>query len=91
MINKFVDVHALRHAGMNGLKGSFRVLVWALVTMPLQLVALLTDELTGKAVHLFTEYYPQPPFNTGAPRKATLTKTKSLRAEFTAKTQGNGS
>lgn len=65
------------------------------IDMAIQLVALLTDEVTGKAVQLFNEYDPQPPFNTGHPSKATpdvLAKTDTLRdlhyADFVAKTQG---
>lgn len=65
------------------------------IDMALQLVALLTDELTGKAVQLCTEYDPQPPFNTGSPSKATpdvLAKAGELgalyQARLAAKTQG---
>ncbi|KAG0603619.1 hypothetical protein M758_10G108100 [Ceratodon purpureus] len=65
------------------------------IDMGIQLVALLTDELTAKAVQLFTEYDPEPPFNTGHPSKATpdvRDKTDSIlhlhHADFAAKTQG---
>jgi len=65
------------------------------IDMAIQLVELLTDEVTGKAVQLFTEYDPQPPFDSGAPSKATpdvRAKGRVLadfhHAQLAAKTQG---
>jgi hypothetical protein len=63
--------------------------------MAIQLVALLTDEVTGKAVQLWSEYDPEPPFDSGAPSKATpdvLAKAQVMsdfhHAQLAAKTQG---
>ncbi|MFD5553523.1 DJ-1/PfpI family protein [Streptomyces sp. NPDC127068] len=40
------------------------------IDMAVQLAALLTDELTAQAIQLYTEYDPQPPFDTGSVAKA---------------------
>ena len=40
------------------------------IDMALHLVALLTDEVTAQAIQLYTEYDPQPPFDTGSVAKA---------------------
>ncbi|WP_407562336.1 DJ-1/PfpI family protein [Streptomyces sp. 184] len=40
------------------------------IDMALELTALLTDEATARAVQLYTEYDPQPPFDTGSVAKA---------------------
>ncbi len=40
------------------------------IDMALQLAALITDETTAKAVQLYIEYDPQPPFDCGSPDKA---------------------
>ncbi len=40
------------------------------IDMALQLAALITDETTAKAVQLYLEYDPQPPFDCGSPDKA---------------------
>ena len=65
------------------------------IDMALELVAVLTDEVTAKATQLHIEYDPQPPFNSGHPSKATpevLEKESSMmdvdRAKLAAKTQG---
>ena len=41
------------------------------IDMALRLVELLTDPTIARAVQLWTEYDPQPPFDSGAPEKAT--------------------
>ena len=41
------------------------------IDMGLRLVELLTDRVTAEAVQLWTEYDPQPPFDSGSPAKAT--------------------
>ena len=41
------------------------------IDMALRLVDLLTDRVTAEAIQLWTEYDPQPPFDSGAPEKAT--------------------
>jgi len=41
------------------------------IDMALTLVGHLTDEVTAQAIQLRTEYDPQPPYDTGAPWKAT--------------------
>jgi hypothetical protein len=49
--------------------------------MALQLVALLSDDLTAEAVQLYTEYDPQPPFDSGSVAKASpavLERARSL-------------
>ncbi|MFD4835398.1 hypothetical protein ACFWPV_37025 [Streptomyces uncialis] len=38
--------------------------------MAVRLAALLTDDLTAQAIQLYTEYDPQPPFDTGSVAKA---------------------
>jgi transcriptional regulator GlxA family with amidase domain len=40
------------------------------IDMALRLVELLTDTRTAQAVQLWTEYDPQPPFDTGSPQRA---------------------
>jgi transcriptional regulator GlxA family with amidase domain len=40
------------------------------IDMALRLVELLTDTRTAQAVQLWTEYDPQPPFDTGSPLRA---------------------
>ncbi|MFI2642095.1 DJ-1/PfpI family protein [Streptomyces sp. NPDC018610] len=40
------------------------------IDMALHLAALLTDELTAQAIQLYTEYDPQPPYETGSVAKA---------------------
>lgn len=65
--------------------------------MALQLVALLTDDVTAQVAQLVTEYDPQPPFQSGnrasAPADvvATAMAWSQLRmAQFTAKQQEQG-
>jgi putative intracellular protease/amidase len=40
------------------------------IDMAVQLAALLTDEVTAQAIQLYTEYDPQPPFDSGSVAKA---------------------
>ena len=40
------------------------------IDMALQLAALLADETTAQAIQLYTEYDPQPPFDSGSVAKA---------------------
>ncbi|GAA2221752.1 DJ-1/PfpI family protein [Streptomyces amakusaensis] len=40
------------------------------IDMAIQLTALLTDEATAQAIQLYTEYDPEPPFDTGSVAKA---------------------
>lgn len=40
------------------------------IDMALRLVELLTDRTTAEAIQLWTEYDPQPPFDSGSPAKA---------------------
>jgi len=40
------------------------------IDMALHLAALLTDETTAQAIQLYTEYDPQPPFDSGSMAKA---------------------
>jgi transcriptional regulator GlxA family with amidase domain len=40
------------------------------IDMGLRLVELLTDRLTAEAVQLWTEYDPEPPFDSGSPSRA---------------------
>ncbi|MER5633335.1 DJ-1/PfpI family protein [Streptomyces nitrosporeus] len=40
------------------------------IDMAIRLAALLTDEVTAQAIQLYTEYDPQPPFDTGSVTKA---------------------
>ncbi|MBB5107431.1 DJ-1/PfpI family protein [Streptomyces spectabilis] len=52
------------------------------IDMAVQLAALLTDEVTAQAIQLYTEYDPQPPFDTGSVAKApaeVLKRARSLR------------
>ncbi|WP_329488241.1 DJ-1/PfpI family protein [Kitasatospora sp. NBC_01246] len=51
------------------------------IDMALRLAALLTDDLTAQAIQLYTEYDPQPPFDTGSVAKApaaVLERTRTL-------------
>jgi len=64
------------------------------IDMAIALAALLTDELTARAAQLFSEYDPQPPFNTGTLSKAppeVVARARELmglhRAELEAKQQ----
>ncbi len=41
------------------------------IDMALRLVEILTDRTTAETIQLWTEYDPQPPFDSGAPEKAT--------------------
>ena len=40
------------------------------IDMAIRLAALLTDDVTAQAIQLYTEYDPQPPFDTGSVAKA---------------------
>ncbi|MFH8796122.1 DJ-1/PfpI family protein [Streptomyces sp. NPDC017941] len=40
------------------------------IDMAVRLAALLTDEVTAQAIQLYTEYDPQPPFDSGSVAKA---------------------
>lgn len=40
------------------------------IDMAVRLAALLTDDVTAQAIQLYTEYDPQPPFDTGSVAKA---------------------
>ncbi len=40
------------------------------IDMAVRLAALLTDEVTAQAIQLYTEYDPQPPYDTGSVAKA---------------------
>ncbi|WP_346775388.1 DJ-1/PfpI family protein [Streptomyces sp. ADI95-17] len=40
------------------------------IDMAVRLAALLTDDVTAQAIQLYTEYDPQPPFDTGSAAKA---------------------
>ena len=54
------------------------------IDMALALAARLTDPLTAQALQLAIEYDPDPPFDTGAPAKATmeiLVRARTLLAE----------
>jgi transcriptional regulator GlxA family with amidase domain len=42
------------------------------IDMALHLAALLSDETTAQAIQLYTEYDPQPPFDSGSMAKASL-------------------
>lgn len=51
------------------------------IDMALQLAALITDETTAKAVQLYIEYDPEPPFDCGSTDKAgpeVLSKARTL-------------
>ncbi|GAA1140742.1 transcriptional regulator GlxA family with amidase domain [Kitasatospora gansuensis] len=41
------------------------------IDMAIRLVALLSDETTAQAIQLYTEYDPQPPYDSGSVAKAT--------------------
>ncbi|MEW2528028.1 DJ-1/PfpI family protein [Streptomyces sp. NPDC047071] len=52
------------------------------IDMAVQLAALLADEVTAQAIQLYTEYDPQPPFDTGSVAKApaeVLARARTLR------------
>ena len=52
------------------------------IDMAVQLAALLTDELTAQAIQLYTEYDPQPPFDSGSVAKApaaVIARARTLR------------
>ncbi|MYV96922.1 DJ-1/PfpI family protein [Streptomyces sp. SID3343] len=49
------------------------------IDMALQLAALLTDETTAQAIQLYTEYDPQPPFDSGSVAKAPAAALKRAR------------
>ncbi|AUG76676.1 Putative Isonitrile hydratase [Kitasatospora sp. MMS16-BH015] len=52
------------------------------IDMAVRLAALLTDEVTAQAIQLYTEYDPQPPFDTGSLAKApaeVVERARSLR------------
>jgi putative intracellular protease/amidase len=51
------------------------------IDMALRLVELLTDRVTAEAVQLWTEYDPQPPFDSGSPAKAPA-DVRDLAAEY---------
>jgi transcriptional regulator GlxA family with amidase domain len=53
------------------------------IDMALRLVELLTDTRTAQAVQLWTEYDPQPPFDTGSPARAPESVVE-LAAEYEA-------
>jgi transcriptional regulator GlxA family with amidase domain len=50
------------------------------IDMAIRLVALLTDEVTAQAIQLYTEYDPQPPFDTGSVAKAPAEVLERARA-----------
>jgi putative intracellular protease/amidase len=54
------------------------------IDMALRLVELLADRTTAEAVQLWTEYDPQPPFDSGAPHKASAAVTELAAAYETA-------
>jgi transcriptional regulator GlxA family with amidase domain len=51
------------------------------IDMALRLVELLTDRRTAEAIQLWTEYDPQPPFDSGSPARAT-DDVRDLAAEY---------
>jgi transcriptional regulator GlxA family with amidase domain len=51
------------------------------IDMALRLVELLTDRRTAQAIQLWTEYDPQPPFDSGSPAKAPA-DVRNLAAEY---------
>jgi transcriptional regulator GlxA family with amidase domain len=51
------------------------------IDMALRLVELLTDRRTAQAVQLWTEYDPQPPYDTGSPLRAPA-DVLALAAEY---------
>ncbi|PZG24587.1 glutamine amidotransferase [Spongiactinospora gelatinilytica] len=50
------------------------------IDMAIQLAALLTDEVTAQAIQLYTEYDPEPPFDTGSVAKAPAQVIEMARA-----------
>ncbi|RBQ17899.1 DJ-1/PfpI family protein [Spongiactinospora rosea] len=50
------------------------------IDMAIQLTALLTDEVTAQAIQLYTEYDPQPPFDTGSVAKSPAHVVEKARA-----------
>ncbi|MGW0909605.1 DJ-1/PfpI family protein [Streptomyces sp. NPDC002853] len=50
------------------------------IDMAIQLAALLSDEVTAQAIQLYTEYDPQPPFDTGSVAKAPAEVLERARA-----------
>jgi putative intracellular protease/amidase len=50
------------------------------IDMALHLAALLADETTAQAIQLYTEYDPQPPFNSGSMAKASTEVQERARA-----------
>lgn len=50
------------------------------IDMAVQLAALLTDEVTAQAIQLYTEYDPQPPYDSGSVAKATPEVVARARA-----------
>lgn len=51
------------------------------IDMALRLVELLTGRVTAEAIQLWTEYDPQPPFDSGSPRTASA-EVLELAAEY---------
>ncbi|MEU7004307.1 DJ-1/PfpI family protein [Nonomuraea sp. NPDC046570] len=49
------------------------------IDMALQLAALLTDDTTAQAIQLYTEYDPQPPFDSGSVAKASAAALERAR------------
>jgi putative intracellular protease/amidase len=59
------------------------------IDMALRLVELLTDRITAEAVQLWTEYDPQPPFDSGAPHKASeVVRERAAAYELAARRSG---
>jgi hypothetical protein len=50
------------------------------IDMALHLAALLADETTAQAIQLYTEYDPQPPFDSGSTAKASPEVLERARA-----------
>ncbi|MGX2993026.1 DJ-1/PfpI family protein [Streptomyces sp. JNUCC 64] len=50
------------------------------IDMAVGLAALLTDDVTAQAIQLYTEYDPQPPFDTGSVAKAPAEVLERARA-----------
>ena len=50
------------------------------IDMALRLAALLADETTAQAIQLYTEYDPQPPFDSGSIAKASPEVQQRARA-----------
>jgi putative intracellular protease/amidase len=55
------------------------------IDMALRLAALLVDDVAAQAMQLFTEYDPQPPFDSGSP--ATASAEVLARAQLYARTK----